>query len=205
MKSFVARSRWAAIGAAIAVSFGGGAVFVANAIGQAADTFVAVEPCRLLDTRLAPENVGVRVGRIGPVPDGEGSQLTHNEITVYFDSSALNLGRCDLDEDAGDLLAIRPGDVPVALVVNLTALNASTATYVTVYPWVQLEGTLTEDAENRPFVSHVNPWPGHHPMTNTITVGLNPDTDNGNLRALRVHNHVGRVDVILDVVGYYTA
>ncbi len=49
MISFVARSRWAAIGAAVAVSLGGGAVFVANAV-VGGSTFVPIEPCRLLDT-----------------------------------------------------------------------------------------------------------------------------------------------------------
>lgn len=212
MKSFVARSRWAAIGAAIAVSFGGGAVFVANAgggpVNDPGNVFVPVEPCRLLDTREEEVfNIGVRSGRIGPTSvegqfDGV-NQLVNNDITVYFDVNADELGDCDG--------AIEGNDDPVALVVNLTALNASYGTFVTVYPWIELTGDLSEDADVRPFISHVNPWPNHHPMANTITVGLRADTGDQNddspagtgWRALRVYNEAGRVDVILDVVGYY--
>ncbi len=58
--SFI-RSRWAAIGAAVAVSLGAGGVgWIANAANSAPSTFVAIAPCRLFDTRPAPDNVGNR-------------------------------------------------------------------------------------------------------------------------------------------------
>ena len=45
------RSRWAAIGAAVAVTFGGGGLFVANAASGPASSMVTVTPERILDTR----------------------------------------------------------------------------------------------------------------------------------------------------------
>ena len=47
----LSRSRWAAIGAAIAVTLGGGGIFVANAASSVPSTVVTVDPVRILDTR----------------------------------------------------------------------------------------------------------------------------------------------------------
>ena len=65
------RSRWAAIGAAVAVTLGGGTVlhYAAAAPGDVVQTsFVPVSPTRILDTRPAPENVG---GIAGPLVSGQ--------------------------------------------------------------------------------------------------------------------------------------
>jgi len=45
------RSRWAGIGAAGAVTFGGGGLFVANAAPGAPSSVVSIDPARILDTR----------------------------------------------------------------------------------------------------------------------------------------------------------
>src|SRR6476659_500551 len=52
------RSRWAAIGAAVAVSLGGGGVFLANAAASAPSAVITIDPVRILDTR-DPVNVGL--------------------------------------------------------------------------------------------------------------------------------------------------
>jgi len=52
MKPGLLRSRWAAVGAAVAVTLGGGTVWVASAATPTAPTsFVATDPTRVLDTR----------------------------------------------------------------------------------------------------------------------------------------------------------
>ncbi len=53
MKFDVWRSRWAAAGAALAITFGGGGLFAASALGNSADAsaLVPVVPVRVLDTR----------------------------------------------------------------------------------------------------------------------------------------------------------
>ncbi|MEO8266556.1 MAG: hypothetical protein ABI706_13735 [Ilumatobacteraceae bacterium] len=55
--SMLTRSRWAGIGAAIAVSLGAGGIgLIANAAGNSApSSFVSITPCRLFDTRPATE------------------------------------------------------------------------------------------------------------------------------------------------------
>ena len=57
------RSRWSAVGAAVAVTLGGGlAIPAAKATISSGEraVFVAIAPCRLLDTRPAPQTVGPR-------------------------------------------------------------------------------------------------------------------------------------------------
>lgn len=68
------RTRWAAIGAAVAVSLGVGGVglgWIAHAAGSSPSNFVPITPCRLFDTRPAPDNIGDR-----NTPLGAGEELT---------------------------------------------------------------------------------------------------------------------------------
>jgi len=240
------RTRWAAIGAAVAVSFGGGALFVANAAPSTGDTFVAIEPCRLLDTRTSSQ-VGARMGKIGPTdPVATADQLIRNDLTLIFDpdadaltttisgtsrplmgNTALNVGAelngCDTRlntngdayADAGD---VNPDDEPVAVVINVTVLNSTANSFITVYPWEYMEGDNANDKLRRPFVSHLNPIPSHGPITNSVTVALNDTTSAAKIegascntspnfcqgyKAFRIYNNQGTTDVIIDVVGYY--
>ena len=62
----VMRSRWAAIGAAVAVSLGGGGVFLASAAPSAPSSVVTIDPVRILDTR-DPVNVGLAGPFVSPV------------------------------------------------------------------------------------------------------------------------------------------
>jgi hypothetical protein len=68
--STLARSRWAGIGAAVAVSLGAGGIgLIAHAAGSSApSSFVSIAPCRLFDTRPAPLTVG---NRSTPLNGGE--------------------------------------------------------------------------------------------------------------------------------------
>src|SRR6476469_6756476 len=58
------RSRWAAIGAAVAVSIGGGGLFVANAASGPTSSVVTIDPVRILDTRT---DVGLPGPFVSPV------------------------------------------------------------------------------------------------------------------------------------------
>ena len=59
--STLTRSRWAGIGAAVAVSLGAGGVgLIAHAAGGTPSSFVSITPCRLFDTRPAPDTIGNR-------------------------------------------------------------------------------------------------------------------------------------------------
>src|SRR3712207_5510388 len=97
------RARWAAIGAAMAVSLGGGGLLTASAsVGSGErSTFVPITPCRLFDTRPAPDTVGTRSTPLGPAD-------THT-VTVWGSN-----GNCALPGDATGVVmnvaAIAPTD-----------------------------------------------------------------------------------------------
>lgn len=105
----VSRSRWAAVGAAVAVSLAGGGLLTASAApastGDASST-VPIVPCRLLDTRMS---TGERTA-----PLGDDETLTVN----VFDTN----GDCTI-----------PGTA-TALIANVTAVNPSESGYLTVFP-----------------------------------------------------------------------
>lgn len=107
----LSRSRWAAVGAALAVAVGGGGIWRASASGADSSpaAFVPVSPCRLFDTREAPHTVGVRSTPLGP------------SETADFSVRGTN-GNCTL-----------PNDLQ-AVVMNVTVTGMDKTSYLTVYP-----------------------------------------------------------------------
>lgn len=105
------RSRWAAIGAAVAVSLGAGGLAITNAAtapgGRSA--FVPITPCRLFDTRPAPDNVGPRNT---PLSGGE----------TYVQQVTGANGNCTVPIDA------------VGIALNVTAVNGTVASFLTLWP-----------------------------------------------------------------------
>jgi hypothetical protein len=103
------RSRWAAIGAAVAVTLGGGTAikYAGAAPGDVVqNSFVPLSPTRILDTRPAPSNVG---GFLGPLTAGQ----THTfQVT----------GVAGVPANA------------TAVVMNITVTGTNDAGYLTVYP-----------------------------------------------------------------------
>ncbi len=103
------RSRWAAIGAAIAVTFGGGTAlhYAWAAPGDVVQSsFVPISPVRILDTRPAPENVG---GFVGP--------LAADQIHTFQVTGVAGV----------------PANAS-AVVMNVTVVGTSSASFLTVYP-----------------------------------------------------------------------
>jgi len=103
------RTRWAAIGAAVAITLGAGGVGLVSATVSSGvrTVFVPIEPCRIMDTR-AEFQVGPRDTPIGP---GQ----TH---TV---SAHGTNGDCSIPDDA------------TALALNVTAVGASAPTFLTIW------------------------------------------------------------------------
>lgn len=104
------RSRWAAIGAAVAVALGAGGLFVASASDSATSSFVAVTPVRVVDTR-------VDLGVDGPL----GSQQS---IVVQITGS--------VPTTAGSSVVVPTG--ATAVVMNVTAVQPTGAGYMSVRP-----------------------------------------------------------------------
>ena len=119
------RSRWAAVGAAVAITLGGGTVlhYAAAAPGDVVtSSFVPVSPTRILDTRAAPFNVGGFVGPLGPTK-------THTfQVTG---------------------VAGVPGNA-TAVVMNVTVDKTTAPSYLTVFP----AGATPPTASNLNFVAN---------------------------------------------------
>lgn len=129
--------------------------------GDADATFVPITPCRLFDTRPAPDRVGL-YGAFG-VDD-----------TKTIQARGTN-GKCTIPTDA------------VGLSLNVTALGATTLTYLTIWP-----------GGSRPIASSLNPSPGEPPTPNAVATNLSATG------AFNVYNLAGSVEVLVDVNGYYT-
>ena len=99
----------AAIGAAVAVTLGGGGLFVANATSGTVSSFVPVVPCRLADTRPVPWTVGPRSTPLRPA-----------EI-ASFSVHGTN-GRCTIPSTATGISA------------NVTVTSPSESGYLTLFP-----------------------------------------------------------------------
>ena len=97
------RSRWAAIGAAVAVSVGGGGLFVANAASSPASSVVTIDPLRILDTRSD-------VGLAGPFVSMVSQKLQVTGAVVPAGATGVLLNATVVGPTADGFLAIRPGD-----------------------------------------------------------------------------------------------
>ena len=106
----IIETRWAAIGAAVAVTLGTGGIGIVSATRpDAAATFVPITPCRVMDTR-AEFNVGPKASPLGP---GE---------TYTVDTTTSDTGNCT---------GIPTTATSVSL--NVTALDATLPTFLTVW------------------------------------------------------------------------
>ena len=140
------RTRWAAVGAAVAVSLGAGGVSLTQAALTSGEKPVYVsldQPCRVIDTRPGTDNVGPTST---PISAGEA-----NALTVQITGTN---GKCT------GSLAI-PADA-VGVAINLTAINNTTRSHFRVYP---------ADA-SLPLTSNLNFGVGQTPIANKVDVGL---------------------------------
>jgi hypothetical protein len=104
----VHRARWAAIGAAVAITLGAGGYGIASATISSGEraAFVPITPCRVMDTRPLPERVGTRDTPLGPAD-------TYTIPVVGF---------CLVPLDA------------TGVVMNVTAVGPTAASFLTVFP-----------------------------------------------------------------------
>ena len=97
------RSRWAAIGAAVAVTLGGGGLVVVNAASSPASSVVTIDPVRILDTRT---NVGLSGPFVSPAP----RKLQVTGAVVPAGATGVLLNATVVNPSAAGFLSIRPGD-----------------------------------------------------------------------------------------------
>jgi hypothetical protein len=145
---------------------GAGGVSLGQATISSGDkpVFVAIEPCRLVDTRPGGNNIG---GRTAPLS-------ANDTLTLQVTGST------------GECSGIPAGATAAAM--NVTAVQGSTRSFLTVYP---------ADAD-LPLASNLN-WNGGDPPTpNKVDVALS------SAGAVKITNNAGTVHVAADLVGYYT-
>jgi hypothetical protein len=170
------RSRWAAIGAAVAVTFGAGGLFVVNAASSTPSAFVSIDPVRILDTR-DPANVGLSGPFVSATPldlvvTGTVTTTTGSKVVVPTGATAVSMNVTVVSPTANGFVSIRPAD-----------------------------------ATGLPSVSSLNFNAGDI-VPNAVTVQL-PTTGAGSGRIEITYDAYGTTgpitDLLIDVVGYYTA
>ncbi len=127
----------------------------------AVGTFVAINPARLADTRAGQSTI-----------DGQGPK---GALGPQGETVVAVAGRAGL-----------PASGVTAVALNLTVDQASSMTYLTVWP----SGTV------RPLASSLNPS-SPSPIANAVVVPLGSDG------AVRVFNANGQAHVIVDIAGYF--
>ena len=171
------RSRWAAVGAAIAVSLGGGGFFLANAAPAANEsTIVTVTPTRVLDTR-DPVNLGLP----GPFTSPASQKL---QITGVVPVAG-----------GGTSTVVPTGATGVLL--NVTAVSPTAAGFVSIRPG---------DATGAPTTSSLNVEAGSN-LPNAVQVALPTTGANAGKIDITydAYGVAGKTtELLIDIVGYMT-
>jgi hypothetical protein len=110
----LSRSRWAAIGAAIAVSIRAGGVAITHAVVSSGEraAFFPIAPCRLFDLRPAPDQVGPRSAPLGPGETFTAAvRGTNGNCTIPADATAVAMNVTTFGGTANSFLTIWPADV----------------------------------------------------------------------------------------------
>lgn len=122
------RSRWAAVGAAVAVTLGGGGLFIAEAAGGVESSVVLTDPVRILDSRDT-----VDVGLDGPFVSavsqklqvtGEIPTTTGTKTVVPDGATGVLMNVTAVNASADGFVSVRPGDAvgsPSTSSLNVTA------------------------------------------------------------------------------------
>ena len=121
MGSSLVRSRWAAIGAAVAVTLGagGGLVLYAHA-DSAASSFVSITPCRLFDTRPM-FLVGDRSTPLGSSETfNRQVRGTNGACTIPAAATGISYNLTVADPTVSGFIKLYPSDAPVP---NASAIN----------------------------------------------------------------------------------
>ena len=136
MNKGLLRARWAALGAAVAVSLGGGAMWMVDAApADAGVEFVAITPCRLLATRPAPYTVGARSAPLGVMETFTAAVWgTNGNCTIPAAATAVVMNVTVLGGTASSNLTVFPADVakPGTSNLNWRAGDGATPNAVTV-------------------------------------------------------------------------
>jgi hypothetical protein len=170
------RSRWAAIGAAVAVTLGAGGLGIARAASGTPAALVTIDPVRVLDTRIP-------VGLDGPLTSGQSRQL---DVT----------GSIPVAVGATQIANAAPvPDGASGIVANVTVVSPSSIGWVAVRPG---------DATGVPTTSSLNITNPGTIVPNAVTVGIPTSGPQAGYVDLYFHGDPGATThLLVDIVGYY--
>lgn len=170
------RTRWAAIGAAVAVALGAGGIGLAGA-GSSPSSLVTIEPVRVLDTRIP-------VGLDGPLHSGRSASL---DVT-----GTIPIATSDTTTSSG----MPVPDGATGIVANVTVVSPTTIGWVSVRPG---------DATGTPTTSSLNITTPGTIVPNAVTVGLPTNGSAVGTIDLYFHgtSSSATTHLLVDVVGYY--
>jgi YVTN family beta-propeller protein len=130
------RARWAAIGAAVAVVAGtGGVAFSGATNAQVTPSQTLITPCRIMDTRSGPDNVGPRSTPLaGGVPYSIQVTGSNGNCTIPSGTSGVVMNVTIVGPGSNGFLTVFPGGAtrPTASNLNYVAGQAPTPNQVTV-------------------------------------------------------------------------
>lgn len=131
------RIRWAAVGAAVAVTLGAGGIGVVRATVASGERpiFVSITPCRLVDTRPAPTTVGTRATPLSPAETATFTvHGTNGNCNIPAGALAIDANVTITAPTSDGFLTMFPADAPLPNASNLnwTAGQAPTPNAVTV-------------------------------------------------------------------------
>ena len=108
------RARWAALGAAVAVTVGGSGFFIAHAVSSSPSVIVTIDPVRVLDTRF-----GNGIGLVGPFISSDGRHLpitgpietaSGTQVVVPAGATGVSLNVTVVEPQAAGFVSVRPSD-----------------------------------------------------------------------------------------------
>lgn len=209
------RSRWAAIGAAVAVAVGaGGVVQWASASSGAPSGFVGITPLRVLDTRG-----GVDVGLAGPFvsPVSQDLMITGNiptttgsQVVVPPRATGVVLNVTVVQPTNAGFVSVRPADAPGAPATSSLNFEAGVTQPNAVTVQLPTSGAdagaieITYDAYGTPgattdllvdVVGYYVPAAATPPVTDVLTIPYTqflPGASTGGYAYGTVGGHVGR-------------
>ena len=131
------RTRWAAVGAAVAITLGAGGIGITHATTSSGEKAIykPINPCRLADLRPAPNTVGPRTNGLGPdevyTLDGWGAV---GDCTLPTGTTGLALNVTAVDPTAPTFLRLWPagGAQPTTSNLNPTPGQPPTPNAVNV-------------------------------------------------------------------------
>jgi hypothetical protein len=177
-RSSLLRTRWSAMGVAVAITLGAGGLLTASAAEPAGSVFIPISPTRVLDTRIA-------AGLPGPLM---------NSTPALLDVTGT-IPIVNPDQTIGSAVVVPDG--ATSIVANVTGVTPSTIGYVAIRPG---------DTTGTPSTSSINFTAPGVIVPNSVTVAIpTAGTNAGHLNLFFFGiTPEANIHLLIDIVGYFS-